>query len=187
MHGPARTGRMPRAGKKVFCSSLSAAATATVKSKPTKILRGALLAASTAGLASGCSGAGLYERMTAWLDAHCAQASACSMDLAEFASFPWQKMYFFRTGVRQETISQVIGVPYPDYDTVTERFVFVEDGRIAHNEDHYPDYDGKRTRTLVFEAAAGESFFVVERAKSGIDVRVERLGGHVFYHLTPQR
>lgn len=167
--------------------SASLPGTATVKSKPAKILRGALLAATTAGLASGCSGGGLYERMALWLDAHCAQAPACSMDIATFAAFPWQKMYFFGAGVRQDTISQLIGVPYPDYDTVTERFVFVDGGRIARNEDHYPDYDGKRARTLVFEAAAGESFFVVDRAKSRVDVRVERLGGHVFYHLTPQR
>lgn len=79
------------------------------------------------------------------------EGEKCIIDISKSTPFKWKKFYVFTVNASLKTIEKEIGQPYPFYDDVGRRLIFLDQGnRIVYHEDIFPTVE-QYAKDVVFD------------------------------------
>ena len=132
-------------------------------------------------LVAGCHDT--LDRVADKAEATCHENAPCVVNVTDVTGFDWDKMYIFRGGAQRAYIEKTIGLPFPDWEELSEQVLFVRGNEIVKSES-YDDFEANGER-VVGVNFSDHAYYEIPRSSPGLIVRIYHDPKQRFYAIEP--
>lgn len=113
------------------------------------------------------------------------EGEKCVIDISQSTRFKWKKFYYFTPDFSLKEIEKELDQPYPFYDDVGRRLVFLDqENRIVYHEDIFPTVE-RYPKDVVFQMPDSVSYRVY--TSPVFEMRKYYLNDDEYFYLLDQK